>query len=281
MTTLITGGTGKTGQVLAKLLTDAGHPVLLTSRKGEAPAPFKAVKFDWFDRSSFETPFEADPNIDRIYLVLPPGLNPGPTTKPFIDLAIAKGVKRFVLLGGSTQTSESPSTGQVQKLLEESDVDYAVLKATWFQENFGTLFLFGIREKDAILSSMGDGLAPFVSTHDIAQAAFDCLTVDKLGKQEITLLGPELLTYDDAAKMLTSILGREITHKRLSSEQMTGILASVGLPEDLAAFLVSLEQATADGVDSELFKNDDPKKRIGKHSLLEYLKENRELWVKA
>lgn len=81
--------------------------------------------------------------------------------------------------------------------------------------------------------------------------------------------------------MLTSILGREITHKRLSSEQMTGILVSVGLPEDLAAFLVSLEQATADGVDSELFKNDDPKKRIGKHSLLEYLEENRELWVKA
>lgn len=68
-----------------------------------------------------------------------------------------------------------------------------------YTENFGTLFLFGIREKDAILSSMGDGLAPFVSTQDIAQAAFDCLTVDKLGKQEITLLGPELLTYDDVS----------------------------------------------------------------------------------
>lgn len=54
-----------------------------------------------------------------------------------------------------------------------------------------------IRDDDEIASSMGDGLAPFVSTRDIAQAAFDCLTVEKLGKQEILVLGPELLTYDD------------------------------------------------------------------------------------
>lgn len=46
---------------------------------------------------------------------------------------------------------------------------------------------------------MGDGLAPFVSTHDIAQVAFDSLTVEKLGRQEILVLGPELLTYDDVS----------------------------------------------------------------------------------
>jgi festuclavine dehydrogenase len=133
MTTLITGGTGKTGLLLARLLTDAGHPVLLTSRKGEAPAPFNAVKFDWYDRTTFENPFAADPTIDRVYIIAPDSLHPGPIAKPFIDLTIAKGVKRFVLLGGTHQSSESLDTGEVQKLLEESGADYAVLKATWFQ----------------------------------------------------------------------------------------------------------------------------------------------------
>lgn len=133
MTTLITGGTGRTGLILAKLLTDAGHSALLTSRKGEAPSPFKAVKFDWFDKSTFENPFKADSTIDRVYIIAPHGLHPGPIVKPFIDLAIAKGVKRFVLLGGSHQTSKTPATGEVQKLLEESSVDYAILKANWFQ----------------------------------------------------------------------------------------------------------------------------------------------------
>lgn len=133
MTTLIIGGTGKTGLILAKLLTDAGHSALLTSRKGAAPAPFKAVKFDWFDRSTFENPFNADPAIDRVYIIAPHGLHPGPIAKPFIDLAVARGVKRFVLLGGSHQTSEKPATGEIQKLLEESGADYAILKANWFQ----------------------------------------------------------------------------------------------------------------------------------------------------
>jgi festuclavine dehydrogenase len=81
--------------------------------------------------------------------------------------------------------------------------------------------------------------------------------------------------------MLSSVLGREITHKRLSPEQMTSIIIKAGLPEDFANFIVSLEQGTAEGKDQKLFENDDPKKRIGKHSLLEYFKENRESWVKA
>lgn len=81
--------------------------------------------------------------------------------------------------------------------------------------------------------------------------------------------------------MLSSVLGREITHKKLTPEQVKSIFTRVGLPEDFASFLVSLQQVTAGGKDKELFENDDPKKVIGKHSLLEYFKENRELWVKA
>lgn len=80
---------------------------------------------------------------------------------------------------------------------------------------------------------------------------------------------------------MSSVLGREIIYKRLSPEQVTGIFTKFGLPEDLANFLVLLERGTAEGVDKDLFENDDPKKRIGKHSLLEYFKENRELWIKA
>ncbi|KAK0202264.1 hypothetical protein DFS33DRAFT_1066066 [Desarmillaria ectypa] len=99
MTILLTGGTGTTATRIARLLQDAHEPVLLTSRKGVVPAPFKAVKFDWYDPSTFENVFTIDPNINRIYLVAPEGsadmLAP---MKPFIDLSVKKGVKRLVLL---------------------------------------------------------------------------------------------------------------------------------------------------------------------------------------
>jgi uncharacterized protein YbjT (DUF2867 family) len=143
MTILITGGTGKTGLKLAHLLSKAGHAVLLTSRKGEVPQPFKGVKFDWLEPSTFTNPFDADPAIDRVYVVGPIGvLDTLPHVKPFIDLAVTKGVKRFVVLSGSPVGKGGPVAGKVHEYLEEIGVDYAVLRPTWFMGMHRTTFMW-------------------------------------------------------------------------------------------------------------------------------------------
>ena len=133
MTILVTGGTGKTGSVLSRLLSEANHSVLIASRSGTAPSPYKAVKFDWFDDKTFENPFKEDSNIDRVYLIVPAVLDQLNIVRPFIDLAISKGVKRFVLLSGSQLESGSPAlAGKVHEYLVNIKVDYAVLRPTWF-----------------------------------------------------------------------------------------------------------------------------------------------------
>ena len=144
MTILITGGTGKTGLKLAHVLNKAGHAVLLTSRKGEVPHPFKGVKFDWLDPSTFTNPFDVDPTIDRVYVVGPIGvLDTLPRVKPFIDLAVTKGVKRFVVLSGSPVGKGGPVAGKVHEYLEKIGVDYAVLRPTWFMGMHHTAFTVG------------------------------------------------------------------------------------------------------------------------------------------
>ena len=144
MTILITGGTGKTGLKLAHVLNKAGHAVLLTSRKGEVPQPFKGVKFDWLDPSTFTNPFDVDPAIDRVYVVGPIGvLDTLPHVKPFIDLAVTKGVKRFVVLSGSPVGKGGPVAGKVHEYLEKIGVDYAVLRPTWFMGMHHTAFPMG------------------------------------------------------------------------------------------------------------------------------------------
>jgi len=133
MTILITGGTGKTGGCLARLLSGAGLPFLIATRTGKAPEPFRAVKFDWFDSTTFENPFNADPSIDRIYLVLPPAhMHTLPVVGPFIDLAISKGVKRIVLLTALQSDPGSPSFGKVHSYLAEKGIEYVVLRPSWF-----------------------------------------------------------------------------------------------------------------------------------------------------
>lgn len=103
LSNLITGGTGKTGLALANLLHQANYSALIASRSGQAPEPFNAVKFDWFDAATFENPFNlnldiAEP-VDHVYIIAPPGRIDGvKAMKNFIDLAVSKGVKQFVLV---------------------------------------------------------------------------------------------------------------------------------------------------------------------------------------
>ncbi len=134
MTILLTGGTGQIATRIARLLKEANQPVLLTSHKGVVPESFKDVKFDWYDPSTFENVFTADPNIGRVYLVAPRATSKVfPPMKAFIDLAVQKGVKRFVVLTTATMTDDYSLMGpKVHEYLLSLNVDYAVLRPSWF-----------------------------------------------------------------------------------------------------------------------------------------------------
>ncbi|KAF8157094.1 hypothetical protein B0H34DRAFT_712106, partial [Crassisporium funariophilum] len=283
MTFFITGGTGKTGLTLARLLEEANHPVLIASRKGAAPAPFKAVTFDWFNPATFENPFKADANIDRVYLIGPPVGDALTHVKPFIDHAVSKGVKRFVLLSATIFEPGPGSfgTGFIHQYLLDIGVDYVVLRPTWFIQNFAVNFGHSITHEDHVFSAAKDGRIPFISSEDIAQAAFDALTAEKSPNQDYLIVGPELLSYDDAAKILTEVLGREITHRRISIDEAIKIYAKFGIPPDYAKGLATSESLVAEGTEEKAFYANKDRKIIGKHTLRAYLEANREIWAKV
>jgi uncharacterized protein YbjT (DUF2867 family) len=137
MTTLITGGGSATGVALVKLLKAAGHDVLFASRSGQRiPEGFAHVKLDWADPTTFGALFSTGRDIQYIYLLLAGVWDPLPQVKPFIDLAVEKGVKRIVLLSASgKETERGPASiglGQVHTYLHDKGVDYVALRPTWF-----------------------------------------------------------------------------------------------------------------------------------------------------
>jgi len=151
MTILITGGTGKTGGNLAKLLYAANLPFIIATRSGKVPEPFKAVTFDWFNPDTFENPFKADPNIDCVYIVCPISPDCLPQVAPFIDLAISKGVKRFVLLTATRMGPGTPGPGMVHNYLADKGIDYAVLRPSWFIRKHITMSWFDLNKKAYLL----------------------------------------------------------------------------------------------------------------------------------
>ena len=139
MTTFVIGGTGQTGSRVARLLHEGGFPLLIGSRKGTAPEPFKTVRFDWSEPSTFGNPFDVDPTIDRIYLVAPTFSDPLPTVKPFFDLAVSKGVKRIVVCGGSAVWKGPSLFGPMLEYICELGIEYTILRPTWFIGEFSIL----------------------------------------------------------------------------------------------------------------------------------------------
>lgn len=140
MATLITGGTGKTGLALAKLLHRAGHPVLIASRSGKAPEPFKAVEFDWLDPTTFKNPFQGNAAIDKLYIVAPSVFDAIRHVKPFLELAVSQGVKRFVAVTSTQSEPGDVPLGTIHQFLLDLKVDYTILRPTWFigKSTFGS-----------------------------------------------------------------------------------------------------------------------------------------------
>ena len=67
------------------------------------------------------------------------------------------------------------------------------------RENFTEWRLLAtIRNESKIYSATGDGKMPFISATDFAHVAFRALVDTNPHNTDYQVLGPELLTYDDA-----------------------------------------------------------------------------------
>ena len=132
MTVLVTGGNGKTSSRLATLLKQDNIPVLVASRSGSAPEGVKNCRFDWNDESTYGNPFEAASDISSLYIVAPQGFDLLSATKPFIDYALKKGVKRFVFLSASSIECGEPAHGKVHEYIKSLGVEYGVLRRKCF-----------------------------------------------------------------------------------------------------------------------------------------------------
>jgi uncharacterized protein YbjT (DUF2867 family) len=239
---LVTGASGTTGSRVAARVAARGIAVRAASRSG-------AVQFDWYDP---DTHAGALAGADRVYLV-PPVRDPDPQAVmlPFLDLARAAGVRRAVLLSNSLVSAGDPMTGTVHKVIADTFSEWAVLRPSWFMQNVigGHAHASSIRATSAIATSAGSGRAGFVDAGDIAQVAVETLLAPAAVNTDLILTGPESLSYDDVAAILTEASGRPITHKRLDPAGQPAYYQALGVPEATARFLVGMDWVIASGME--------------------------------
>lgn len=250
-TTLVIGATGTTGSRTVAQLTGAGHRVKAASRHATPIHGAEPVTFDWYDPATHAA---ALVGVDRVYLIPPLG-DPDPATimLPFLRQARSAGTHRAVLLSSSAISEGGPAVGAVHQVLPALFDQWAVLRPSWFMQNFtGThAHALSIRENGTIWTATGSGRVGFVDAEDIASVAVHALTDEHAPDTDLVLTGPEALSYDDIAAIITEVTSRPVVHRRLSYEQMRDRLAAA-VPMRFASLLAGMDRAIAEGAEDRI-----------------------------
>ncbi|MGW4094299.1 NmrA family NAD(P)-binding protein [Nocardia sp. NPDC004750] len=250
-TTLVIGASGTTGSRTTAQLTAAGRRVRAASRQATPFPGAEPVHFDWYDRATHTAALDG---VDRVYLIPPVGeSDPAAIMLPFLKRARAGGVHRAVLLSSSAIPEGGPAVGMVHQALPDLFEQWAVLRPSWFMQNFtGThAHAHSIREDGIIWTATGSGRVGFIDAEDIAAVAVHALTDRQAPNTDLVLTGPETLSYDDVAAIVTEVTGRPVTHRSLSYEQLHDRLTAL-VPVEFAAMLAGMDRAIAEGVEDRV-----------------------------
>jgi uncharacterized protein YbjT (DUF2867 family) len=235
-TTLVLGGTGKTGRRVAEQLQARGAPVRIGSRSSAPP-------FDWEDRDTWAAALEG---ATSAYVSYYPDLAvPGApeAIAALSELAVETGTRRLVLLSGRGE----PEAQRAEQVLQESGADWTIVRCSWFSQNFSEgAFVEQVLAGEVALPA-GPVPEPFVDVEDIADVAVAALTEDGHAGQLYELTGPRLLRFDEAVAEIAEAAGRPVRYVPISNDEFMGGLAEVGVPDDVRSLLGFLFTEVLDG----------------------------------
>jgi len=241
----VTGGTGKTGRKVVEKLNLLDQNVRIGSRSAIPP-------FDWQKPEGWKIALE---QVDKIYLSYYPDLAvPGAyeAIAGLIEEAKKQSVKKIVLLSGKGEVEAQ----SCEQLLVRSGINYTILRASWFMQNFSESFLLEPILKGQVCLPQESARIPFVDTDDIAEAATVALMSNKHDRQIYELTGPRLLTFKDVVNEIASASSREISFVPIGIEEYRLGLLDQGLPEDFVFLITYLFSVVLDEESNQLISHD-------------------------
>jgi uncharacterized protein YbjT (DUF2867 family) len=235
-TTLVIGGTGKTGKRVLQGLEERNVPVVLGSRSA-------SPSFDWEDHGTWSS---ALAGVHSVYLTYYPDLAvpqaPDDITQ-FCKVAHVHGIEHIVLLSGRGE----PAAQRCEDIVKESGVPWTIIRASWFNQNFSEGAFYDMVQSGVLALPIGNVGEPFVDTDDIADVAIAALTEPGHKSKLYEVTGPRLLTFNDIAEELSRGLNTKIEFIPISSEVFEQEMIKQGVRDDTIEMLLFLFNEVLDG----------------------------------
>lgn len=275
----VTGSTGHIGGRVARHLADAGVDQRLLARTPEkAPALPWAVAV----RSSYENTEEsrsALAGVDLLFMVsASESVERLSQHRAFIDAAAAAGVGHIVYLSFFGAAPDATFTLARDHWATEQHIIDSGMRFTFLRDNLYTDFFLAMVGEDGVLRGpAADGRVASVTRADVARVAAAVLQspAEHVG-QTYNLTGPEALSFDDIARTISDVTGRDVSFNNETVEEAYASRRAWDAPQWQYDAWVSTYTAVAAG---ELVPVSDDVHRIAgrqPESLREFLTQQRD-----
>jgi uncharacterized protein YbjT (DUF2867 family) len=236
---LITGGTGQSGVEIVRQLAATGtrfRALVRNPAKAES-IRLNGVEIVWGDMADKNSLAPALKGVERVLLLSAPDATFVEAQGTVISAAKQAGVRHLVKFSAMTADPKSRSTfprmhGQAEDLVRASGLAWTFLRPTFFMQNW--LGLAGMVKQGTIYQPAGDAKTAPVDIRDIAAVAVKTLTEGGHEGKVYEITGPELLSYDDIARILSEASGHPVKYQDISPATAKQAMLGMGMPEFVA-----------------------------------------------
>ncbi|MFG3009377.1 NAD(P)H-binding protein [Streptomyces cinerochromogenes] len=261
---LVTTPTGQIGSHVLDSLLDAGDAagevrVIVRDPARLSPRVRARVETVTGSHADPDVTAKACAGVDRVFWLVPPTPTADSVeghfrafTRPLVDAIRTEGVERVV--GVSTLgRGVARNAGQISLSLAMDDeirttgVHHRALCPPYLMENL-LHQAAAIRDSGVIaMATYGDRVLRTCTTRDVGVAAARLLLDDSwTGQEDVPTVGPDTLTPEDMARVVSEVLDRPVRFQRLSGAEYQAAVLRHGGSEDWARAVADLAAATAE-----------------------------------
>jgi uncharacterized protein YbjT (DUF2867 family) len=268
---VVTTPTGNIGSQVLKDLLSNKEPIRVIARNPDrlAPETRERVEVVVGSHGDGAVVARAFQDADSVFWVVPPDPRAPSVEAAYVDFARPavkalrqQGVKRVVGVSAlgrgtpwATHAGLATASFAMDDLIASSGVSYRALTMPSFMDNL-------LRQVDSItkdgvfsLPIDGDRKLPSAATSDVARVAARLLLDHSwTGVASVPVLGPEDLSYNDMARVLSEVLGRPVRFEQISNDAFKARLMGRGMSDAMAQGNVDMWIAKGNGIDNAVIR---------------------------
>jgi uncharacterized protein YbjT (DUF2867 family) len=264
---IITAPTGNIGHQVLEHLLGSGEPIRVIARDPTRISPQTRQRVEVVPGSHGDADVvnKAFAGADAVFWLLPPDPHADSVEAAFVDFSrpacesfASQGIKRVVgvsALGRGTPWAANAglvtASLATDDLIASTGVSYRALTMPSFMDNL-LRQVEAIKRQGMFFSPIsGDRKLPSCATRDIAAVAAKLLLDPSWsGQGSVPVLGPEDLSFNDMAQIMSQVLGRPVRFQQIPGDILKARLTGSGMSEAMARGMVEMALAKDQGLDN-------------------------------